>query len=163
MFDYEPMSEHDALNARFQLMKDGEYDAVIDKAEARMSSGGNNMIAIELSVYDSLGKPNAVRDFLVFTSNMMWKAIHCADSAGLAKEYEEKKFSPDILPGRNVRVIIATQLGNEIPSDKLNGKPPGARYPNKNVVEDYVKKSDHKGMASQSGVEPFQDCSDIPF
>ncbi len=57
MFDYEPMSEQDALKARFQLLNDGEYDAVIDKAEARVSSGGNNMIEVHLTIFDETGKP----------------------------------------------------------------------------------------------------------
>lgn len=161
MFNYEPMSEQQAQQERFQLMKDGEYGAVIDKADARMSPAGNNMIDLTLSVYDENGKPHPVRDFLVFTPGMMWKIIHCADSAGLTKEYEEKKLCPEILVGRNVKVMIVTQMGNEIPSDKLNGKPMGARYPDKNVVEDYIKgaSSIAQPVAKTDG---FPD-DDIPF
>lgn len=158
MFDYEPMSEQEALKARFHLMRDGEYDAVIDKAEAKPSNAGNNMIKVELSVYDETGKPNPVTDYWVFTPNMMWKAIHGTDSAGLSKEYEEKKFNPDMLCGRNVRVIIGTQVGNKIPLDKLNGKPPGSRYPDKNVVEDYVKNDGKK-----STIKPVDDFKDDDF
>jgi len=62
MFDYEPMSEQDAMKARFQLLEDGEYEAVIEKAEARLSSTGNNMIEVHLNVYDATGKPNPIRD-----------------------------------------------------------------------------------------------------
>ena len=160
MFDYEPMSEQDAMKARFQLLEDGEYEAVIEKAEARLSSTGNNMIEVHLNVYDATGKPNPIRDYWVFTPNMMWKAIHGSDSAGLAKEYEERKFHPDMLPGRNVRVILGLQRGNEIPADKLNGKPPGSRYPDKNVVQDYVKKADQKAVSKP--VDNFQDDL-IPF
>jgi hypothetical protein len=65
-----------------------------------------------------------------------------------------------MLPGRNVRVILGTQIGNEIPADKLNGKPPGSRYPDKNVVQDYVKKADQKAVSKP--VDDFQDDL-IPF
>lgn len=160
MFNYEPMSEQQAMNERFQLVKDGEYQAVIDKADARVSSSGNNMIDLLLSVYDDQGHPHPVRDFLVFTANMMWKAIHCADSAGLLKEYEDRKFCPELIQGKTVRVIVKSQQGTEIPMDKLNGKPIGSRYPDKNVVEDYVKKADQGAVAKP--VDPDLN-DDVPW
>lgn len=164
MFDYEVMTEQDAMKERYQLMADGEYDAVVDKAEAKISANsGNPMMEIHLSVYDENGKSHDVRDFLVFTKNMMWKAIHCADSAGLLKEYEEKKFSPELIQYRRVRVKIITQQGSEIPCDKLKGKQPGSRYPDKNSVDDYVKKEDQKPLATMSIAEDDIFNDSVPF
>ena len=162
MFEYEPMSEQEAMKARFQLLKDGDYDAVITKAEARMSSVGNNMIEIDLNVYDENGKQTSIKDFWVFTPGMMWKVVRGVNSAGLSKEYAEKKFSPDLLVGRNVKINIATQHGKEIPLEKLNGKPYGSRYPDKNVVEDYWKNERQVPIDNKPSDEDFFNDK-IPF
>jgi hypothetical protein len=164
MFDYEVMTEQEAMKERFQLMKDGEYDAVVDKAEARISqNSGNPMMELNLSVFDNAGKAHPVRDFLVFTKNMMWKAIHCADSAGLQKEYDEKKFCPELIQGQRVRVMISTQEGGVIPQDKLKGKPQGSRYPDKNVVDDYVKKDNQKPLSKAVNADDDIFNDSIPF
>lgn len=166
MFTYDVMTEQEAMQERFQLMKDGEYDAVIVKSEDKISqNSGNPMMDMTLDVYDENGKPHTVRDFLVFTKTMMWKAIHCADSAGLTKEYEEKKFCSTLVEGHRVRVKVTTEIGGEIPQDKLKGKPFGSRYPDKNKVEDYVKKEDQKRLASAplaAEDDPFAE-EQIPF
>ena len=162
MFTYDPMTEEQAMKERYQLLEDGVYSALVVKAEARPSSKGNPMIVLDLSVYDKNGKPHDVQDYLVFTNQMMWKTIHCADSAGLAKEYDEKKFCPEIIEGKNVMVKIITKIGNPIPPDKLNGKPPGSCYPNKNAVEDYIKKADQPASVAPAPAADFPD-DDIPF
>lgn len=162
LFDYEVMTEEEALKERFQLMADGEYDAVIEKVEYKVSANsGNHMFEMSLAVYDTQGKPHQVKDWLVFSKGMMWKTIHCADSAGLEKEYIEKKFSPEVLQGSGVRVRVATETGGVIPVDRLKGKPEGSRYSDKNKIEDYVKKADQKPLPKTAD---FQDDSlDIPF
>lgn len=160
MFDYQVMTEQEALQARFSLLKDGAYDATINSCEFRVSNNGNPMFDIKLDVYDENGRPCVVRDFWLFTPQMMWKAIHGSESAGLLKEYEEKKLKPEILVGKNVRVNIETQQGSLIPHDKLNGKPEGSRYPDKNVVSDYLRKSPN---ALPKNSDEFIDDKDIPF
>jgi hypothetical protein len=164
MFDYDVMTESEALQERFQLMKEGEYDAVIDKVEHKVSqNSGNNMFEMTLSVYDQQGKSHQVKDYLVFTKGMMWKVIHCADSAGLLKEYEEKKLAPEVLQGAGVRVRIVIEEGGVIPHDRLKGKTEGSKYPDKNKIDNYIKKADQKPLAKPSAdVDEF--FSDpIPF
>lgn len=142
MFSYDVMSEQEAMQERFQLLKEGEYDAVIDKSEDKVSaSSGNPMMDITLSVFDENGKAHTIRDFLVFTKGMMWKVIHFAESAGLTKEYAEQKLCSEVAVGNRVRVKIAIEEGGIIPEDKLKGKAPGSKYPDKNKVEDYVMRS----------------------
>lgn len=163
MFAYDAMTEQEAMNSRYQLMKDGEYDAVIITSEDKISANsGNPMMDMTLHVYDEDGKSHDVRDFLVFTKSMMWKVIHCADSAGLNKEYMEGKFCSDLVNGCSVRVKIGTEIGSEIPEDKLKGKPLGSRYPNKNKVEDYIKKEDQKPLAHKAGEDDIL-SDQIPF
>lgn len=160
-FMYEPVTKEQAERERYSLLEDGTYDAHVEKATAKVSSSGNNMIELVLAVYDKNGVSHSIFDFLVFTPSMAWRVIHFCESAGLMKEYEDKKFHPDLLIGRNVSVKIIKKKGNEIPEDKLNGKAPGARYPDKNGIEDYVKKetSFHK----ESPLIDTDMNDDIPF
>ncbi len=140
MFKYEVLTEQEAMAERFQLLKEGEYDAVISSSSDAQSKTGNPMMDMTVSVYDENGKPHDVRDFLVFTKSMMWKVIHFAESAGLLKIYEEGNLCSKVSVSKRVRVQITVEPGKEITVDKLEGKPAGSRYPDKNKVQDYVKK-----------------------
>jgi hypothetical protein len=159
-FNYDVMTEEEAMNERYQLLKDGEYDAVITSVTEKTSSTGNYMFEVILDVYDELGRTFQVKDFWVFTRSMMWKVIHGCKSAGIFQEYNDKKLTTHLLMHKNVRIVIATQAGSLIPEDKLNGKPAGSRYPNKNVVNDYVMRK--AGIPMQKASNDFND-DDIPF
>ena len=161
-FSYTPITEQEAIEERFNLLKEGEYDAVIAASQDKQSaSSGNSMMDITLQVFDENGKARDVRDFLVFTKTMMWKVIHFADSAGLLKHYEEGKLCSEVAVGNRVRVKITIEEGGEIPQDKLKGKPVGSKYPDKNKVEDYVKKDDQKPLEQKAVDDPFAD-DDMP-
>lgn len=164
MFDYEIYSESEAMNARYQILNEGEYDAVITSSSDTQSKTGNGMMDITVSVFDEHGKAHDVRDFLVFTKQMMWKIVHFSDSAGVLKEYEEGKLCSELIVGKRVKVRIIIEEGSEIPQDKLKGKPLGSKYPAKNKVDDYVKKGE-QGVSSVQNPNtppPFAD-DDIPF
>jgi len=151
-FSYTAMSEQEAMNERFQLLKDGIYDAVVTTSQDKTSvNSGNPMMDMTLSVYDKEGNIHQVRDFLVFTKSMMWKVVHCAESADLVEIYNKQKFCSEAIIGKPVKVKVTIEEGSIIPEDKLKGKMPGSRYPNKNKIEDYVK-----------GDGAFVD-SDMPF
>jgi len=163
MFAYEVMNEQEAMQERFQLIKEGEYDAVITASQdTHSANSGNPMMDMTVSVYDANGKAHDIRDFLVFTKAMMWKIVHFANSAGILKEYEEGKLCSEVAIGKRVRVKIVVEEGSEIPQDKLKGKPMGSKYPDKNKVEDYVKKEDQKPLEQKTESDPFLD-DDIAF
>lgn len=154
MFIYTPITEQEAIEERYHLLKEGEYDAIVSVSQDKVSANsGNPMMDITLQVFDEDGKARDVRDFLVFTKSMMWKVIHFANSAGVLKEYQEGKLCSDIVVGNRVRVKITIEEGSEIPHDKLKGKSPGSKYPDKNKVDDY--------LANQSKIKkesaPFED------
>jgi hypothetical protein len=162
-FLYQPITEQEAIEERFNLLKEGDYDAVITTSQDKVSANsGNPMMDITLQVFDEVGKARDVRDFLVFTKTMMWKVIHFADSSGLLKEYEEGKLCSEVAVGKRVRVKITIEEGGEIPQDKLKGKPAGSKYPDKNKVVDYVKKEDQKPLDQKTDDDPFSD-DDIAF
>ncbi|HHT9109567.1 MAG TPA: hypothetical protein ACFYDZ_00240 [Candidatus Brocadiaceae bacterium] len=156
MFQYEVLSEQEAMAERFQLLKDGEYEGVITSSKDAMSSKGSPMMDMIVSVYDENGKCHEVRDFLVFTKPMMWKVVHFADSANVSKEYEAGKLCSEVVLNKRVMVKVGIENGGEIPADKLKGKPAGTRYFDKNRIEDYLKKGE------QESVPAFED-DDVPF
>ena len=165
MFHYDVMNEQEAMAERFQLMKEGIYDAVITASQDTTSaSSGNPMMDMTVTVYDENGKTHDVRDFLVFTKQMMWKVVHFAESAEIQKEYAEGKLCSQVAINRTVKVKINVEPGSEIPQDKLKGKPLGSKYPDKNKVEDYLPKGEQgaKGVPNGDTPPPFTD-DDIPF
>ena len=163
MFSYTPVTEQEATEARFNLLKEGIYDAVIASSEDKVSaSSGNPMMDMTLQVFDENGKPSDVRDFMVFTKSMMWKVINFAKSANLLKEYEEGKLCSDIVRNHRVKVKVNIESGSLIPADKLNGKPAGSKYPDKNKIEDYLVNENKKPVQLNVEGEPLLD-DDIPF
>lgn len=159
MFSYEVYSEEEANKLRYSILKDGEYNAVIDKAELKISSNGNAMFEMTLSVYDENKRANTVKDYLVFSPKMTWKVIHCCSSAGVLEQFEAKRLVPQLLVGRNVRVAVGLQVGNLISDEKLNGKPKGSLYPDKNIITDYLPRLG--AQSKTNAAEPFND--DLPF
>ena len=136
-FFYDPMSEEEALKERFSLLPDGTYRATIILAEGKISNSGNPMGVFTLRVWDADDKPKEIIDYIPSIRTMAWKMRHLCAACNLMKEYESNAFRPELTEGKNVSVIIKTAIGKEIPFDKLNGKPSGTKYPNKNIIEDY--------------------------
>lgn len=161
MFNYNVLTEEEAMQARFQLLPDGQYQATITKAEKRLSSSGNDMLVLDLDVYDKQGRTHKLKDYLLFTDNMIWKTRHAADSAGIMDAFEQKKITPSSFENKNVVVSVRTQKGNVIPFEKLKGKPEGSTYPDKNVVDDYVKRDEQAAQAFQQDPGFLND--DVPF
>lgn len=157
-FNYEILSEQEAMAERYQLLKEGEYEAVVTASEDKVSSKGSPMMDMTLTVYDDNGKTHEVRDFLVFTKPMMWKVVHFCNSAGIIKEYEAGNLCSETAINKRVKVKIAVEQGSEIPLDKLKGKPAGSRYYDKNKIDDYVKK---ESKEKTQGADFIDD--DLPF
>ncbi len=164
-FNYDPMSEEEAERARYKMMEDGMYKGVIEHAISKTFNSGNPGGVFTVRVWDRDGSPKEIIDNVTLLPSMMWKWRHLSAACGLLKEFEEKKFRPELCEGKDVMVSIKTQVGKEIPFDKLNGKPPGSTYPTKNVIEDYVvtahvaNNNDSKGHADLQ----FDNDMDLPF
>src|SRR6185369_1060805 len=137
MFQYQPMSEQEAMAERFQLLKEGIYDAVITASSDTTSSKGHPMMDMTVTVYDENGKSHDVRDFLVFTKAMMWKVVHFAESANCLEGYQDGKLCSEMAIKNTVKVKLGVEKGGEIPEDKIKNKQLGTRYFDKNKIEDY--------------------------
>lgn len=163
MINYTVMTQEAAEAERFQLLKDGDYEAIIDDSVDKISqNSGNPMMEMTLSVYDENGKSYSVKDYLLFTSSTMWKTIQCAASANVMNEYNSNKFCSDIIRGRSVMVRVSIEKGSEIPIDKLKGKPHGSRYPDKNKIQCYLLRDNKKFNVPKQEDVPFND-DDLPF
>jgi hypothetical protein len=156
---YDVVTKQQALSDQFSLLTPGEYEAVVITSTDKLSSSGNAMMDVTLSVYDKDGFTHSVRDFLVFIKPMMWKIIHFAESAGVYDIYEQGKLCSDAIINKRVWVKIDIEEGREIPEDRLQGKPQGSKYPAKNKVANYVVKSVNKESAK---AQAFTD-DDLPF
>jgi len=154
---YKPLNEEEVMQARFNLLPDGEYDGLVTASIRKNSSTGNTMADMNVKLFDKNGESHDVRDFLIFTDKMLWKIKHFCDSSGQAKEYSNGAFTPELANNQRIRAVVCKQVGGEIPMDKLNGKPFGSKYPDKNVIQDYLPNS----MNSVGGNEPFNDV--VPF
>jgi len=171
MLNYTVMDEAEAMQERFQLLPKGEYDAVIVKSEDKVSSNsGNPMMDMTLHVYDAQGHEHPVRDFLVFTRTMMWKAIHCAESAGVIDQYKSGRLCSNIIQCKTVRIKLGIEEGKEIPEDKLGDRSPGDKYPDKNKVEDYIKRDSQSSYKIPGSYQrppmqepPPHNDEDVPF
>jgi len=158
---YKALNEEQLMEARFSLLREGEYDAIVKISTERMSSANNTMADMWVTVFDHNGASHDIRDFLVFTEKMLWKIKHFCDSAGLQKEYEEEKFVPEMAAGKNVRVLVGKQAGKLIPEDKLGDRPIGSCYPDKNVINDYVERLVNNAVPPMKRNNDLND--DIPF
>jgi len=158
-FSYDPMSEDQAQQERYSLMKDGEYDASVEKFEGRMSAQGNRMVEFLLNVYDNEGKVHQLKDYIAFTPKMTWKLRHHCVSGGMEAEFDNKSWRPQMSVGKMFRVKVKIDEGREIPQDKLKGKPVGSKYPDKNVIDDYVPCQQPKTVDPAA---PFHN-DDIPW
>jgi hypothetical protein len=161
-FSYEPMTEEQAQQERYSLLKEGEYEATVEKFEGKMSSTNNRMIVLSLNVYDKAGIVHQMTDYLPLTPKMAWKLINHCKSGGLFAEYENKTWRPQMSVGKMFCVKVAVEPGSKIPTDKLKGKPEGSVYPDRNVIRDYVKQQE--GAANPANVAKSDFINDdIPW
>lgn len=162
-FAYEVYKDEELNDGRgFSLLEPGIYNfQVLDAINKPSQSSGNPMITLKLNVWDDNGKEYKITDYLVSQKNCAWKIKHFCESVGLIKEYEDHKFDENLCLDKCGKASIVYQIGKEIPYDKLNGKPIGTRYPDKNAVEDYVVTDKGANMA-KSANDSFRDC-DVPF
>jgi len=161
MFSYQVYSEEQAMQERYQLLKKGEYEGYVKESIDKMSSSGNPMMDMTITVYDESGRSYDIRDFLVFTKPMMWKIVHFAKSSGLLQEYMKGKLCSDLVKNKRVRVKINLEEGREIPLDKLKDKPQGSKYPDKNKIEDHLV--NNSVIVTHENKNEIIEDEDIPF
>jgi len=136
------------------LLPAGQYDAVIMSAADKVSavkpdgSGGNEMIELQLQVFDAQGTEFGVQDFLTATPRMQWKIRHLCESAHV--EYEQEDLPASAFEGKNVRINVTVETH--------------PKFGPQNRVADYLPRSNGvalKDAPIQNRLDPVD--ADIPF
>lgn len=106
------------------LLPAGEYDAEIGTAEDQVSQKGNEMIKLDVTVFDAKGGRHFVFDYLL--EAMAFKLRHAAEACGLLGKYETGLLTSDDFIGKGCRVKLKIDVSKD------------GKYPDKNVIADYV-------------------------
>jgi hypothetical protein len=109
------------------LWPPGEYDFEVKDAAEETSSAGNEMIKLQLSVYNQAGERITVFDYLVHTQKSAYKVRHFAEATGMLLQYERGDMDAIDCVHKAGRCKIAIKKDNT------------GQYPDKNSVADYVK------------------------
>lgn len=120
--NFKPLSRQEAIES--QLFPKGSYRFEIVHGCDKESRAGNSMIELKVKVTDPSGASRFVTDYLL----AQWpaKLRHAAEACGLLEEYNAGELSgPDFI-GKQGRLTLAIQ------------KDRAKKYPDKNVVVDYV-------------------------
>ena len=166
-YNFQPMTEEE-LNKPDDLIQDGIYNFEVLKSHRRVSSKGNPMAELDIRFWDKDGNIHTIKDYLVFSTVKfnIRKIKHFCDAVGIQDKFLQGEL-PEEFGGYSGKLSLVTQEGQEIPEDKLKGKRPGSKYPDRNVVEDYVMTD--KGAVKHDSSEskghadiPFED-SELPF
>lgn len=132
---FEPKSADEI--AESGLMPDGDYDFTVSGAEDAISkSSGNEMMVLDVKVFDGDGGSRTVRDYLVSSEKGIRKIRSFAVAVGMLAEYEAGQMDAPDLAGRSGRCKVKT--------DKSEG------YEPKNAVAYYMDPAKQK----TAGVAP---------
>lgn len=128
--------EIDQEIAKFAAWPRGSYDFEIAGAIDDVSKNGNEMIVLDLVIYNSHGDKKKLKDYLV--EAMPVKFRHLCHAVGLHDAYEGGIVAAHDFIGRTGKVTL-----------QIEKKDP---YPEKNVVQDYVPAE--RSSASQASARP---------
>lgn len=149
-------AELEAEAAKRGAWAPGVYDAEIMTAVEGVSSKGNDMITLSLTVYHpDDGVHRQMKDWLV--DAMAFKLRHCCEAAGAITDYEAGDLEAWKLEGKPVRVKLGTETY----------KTDDGRSGTRNKVLDYVPNRDSSSRPAARPAAPsgkardFDD--DIPF
>lgn len=137
---FTPISEQEAASQSSSLWKAGVYDYEVRNAEDKTSSGGNEMTALEVWVYDQSGGRRLVFDYLVASENTVWKIRRFAESCGLLDQFDKGVLEAADCEGRTGRCKLAVAPAKD-------------GYEAKNVIRDYIKMPDAPKRA-ETGATP---------
>jgi hypothetical protein len=144
---FNPLSDEeiDALS----LVDAGEYPFTVIKSTRKISQAGNPMAELVIEYWDSAGISHTLFDYLVFSSVPLniRKIKHFCDAVGLQEEYKRGDLPEEL---ERLGGVFKIGISAETP------KKGGGFYPKKNIVIDYLKKTETRNTNSSSDM-PFDD------
>jgi len=124
----------------------GEYDFEVLNAEAQTSKAGNQMIKVQIGLFQDGKIGHSVFDYLM--EKMGLKLRHFCAAVGLLSEYNAGALTADMCIGQMGRVkVIQDNKGDE--------------FPPKNVVKDYLPLCAQK--PKEKTAEELRDSEGAPF
>lgn len=128
------------------LLPKGTYDFEVFRAEDKISSKGNDMIAIDIRVFAPDGSMPFVKDWLLEV--MAFKLRHFCETTGLIGKYDDGSLCAEdcLRASGKVQLDIEKAKGN---------------YGPKNVVKDYGAGPESDQMPKEKAVSEEDD--DLPF
>ena len=136
------------------LIQPGIYAfEVIDAVDA-MSHSGNEMIKLELKVWDDKGRERKVYDYLL--EALAFKLRHFAVNCGLIEKYEKGELSAQDCKYKSGKLELIVQKGKE-------NKIEGGMYPDRNSVKDYVGDEVPLSAVTSKQDSKVDPDEDVPF
>ena len=110
------------------LIEPGVYNFEVTTAVDTVSKSGNDMIKLQIKVWDKSGSEKVIFDYLL--DAMAFKLRHFAESTGLIDKYNYGELMAHDCIGKCGKVELLIEKGPHNPN--------GGMYPDKNTVKDYV-------------------------
>lgn len=151
-----PLSEEEAAAQSADLWPNGTYDYEVREATEKESASGNEMVELEVWIYDQAGGRRLVFDYLVSTEKAAWKIRHFAASCGLLEQYNSGNLMANEMVGRTGKCQVGTQPAKD-------------QYPAKNIIREYTKAEQknpaqaHRPAMARSKVPAGDIDDEIPF
>jgi hypothetical protein len=136
------------------LMKAGTYPFTVSNAKDKISKNGNDMIELNLEVFDKEGRAFHIFDYLL--EAIPQKLFAFCVSTGMEQKYHSGSLESLDCIGKSGYVEVEVQKGS--------ANPQGGTYPDKNNVKKYIVKpvgAVPDIYVRQEKKEEFD--SDIPF
>jgi hypothetical protein len=120
-----PKSEEEIANSL--LLPEAVYDFEVQSAIEKPSKNGNDMIEVKLNIYSEGERVAVITDYLL--EAMAFKLRHFCDTTGTLADYNDGNLQADKMVGLSGKVLITIK------------KDSAGKYPDKNNVKDYIKKT----------------------
>ena len=147
-----PQTEKQAAEAALLatgLFPRGDYPFEIVKATDTHSKAGNEMIELQVRVFDKNDRSRVIRDWLLEGEFTSFKVRHFAEAIGMLPQYEKGELKAEDLEGKTGTCKV------RIKKDKKG------LYPDQNSISDYINPTAAKKLV-QSVADPALD-DEIPF
>lgn len=145
---FQPMDEKEISEAN--LWPVGEYDFQIFDASDEVSKAGNEMIKLTVDLFNEQGDRRRVFDYLIASSNGMFKVLSFADAVGLRTEYDRGDLQTIDIAQRTGRCKVGIQ------------KDKSGQYPDKNGIMNYIKADAGVVRANQTKSAPAAQRAKAP-
>ena len=145
-----PISEEEAAAQSADLWPDGTYDYEVREATEETSKAGNDMIKLEVWIFNQAEQRRLVFDYLVASEKTAWKIHEFAASCDLLKQYRTGTLVANEIVGRCGKCVVATQKATDA-------------YPARNIIRRYVKATESTPASRQPAMAGGSIDDEIPF